>query len=152
MMSTAGPGRRTMHDVLAPAAGTPEASPSLCSRRPDLLPARRYSPLLDVSRVVVVLGVVGVHVIADQVDEDGPGAMLVLRTLLATAVPALVLMSGALNLAPAAMRHGSGPFLARRLRRLLPATVAWTAFFVLVMNLWLSPGPTSLRGEIAALL
>ena len=141
-----------MLEVLPRAAGTPEATPTRCSRQPDLPPARRYSPLLDVIRVVAVIGVVGVHVIADHVDADGPVAMLVLRSLLATAVPAFVMISGALNLAPTAMRHGSGPFLARRLRRLLPATVAWTAFYVLVMNLWLSPGPTSLRGEIAALL
>lgn len=133
-------------------AGTPETSPTRSSQQRDVSPARRYSPLLDVIRVVAVIGVVVVHVIADHVDPDAPVAMLVLRSLLATAVPAFVMISGALNLAPTAMRHGSGSFLARRLRRLLPATVAWTAFYVLVMNLLLSPGPTTLRGEVAALL
>src|SRR5690625_2981833 len=89
-----------MLEVLPRAAGTPEATPTRCSRQPDLPPARRYSPLLDVIRVVAVIGVVGVHVIADHVDADGPVAMLVLRSLLATAVPAFVMISGALNLAP----------------------------------------------------
>lgn len=137
-------------------AALPETSPTRSwqpgDAQPHNSPGRRYSPLLDVIRVVAVIGVVMVHVIAEHVDPDAPLAMLVLRALLATAVPAFVMISGALNLAPAAMRHGSGPFLARRLRRLLPATVAWTAFYVLVMNLLLQPGPTSLRGEVADLL
>ena len=51
-----------MLEVLPRAAGTPEATPTRCSRQPDLPPARRYSPLLDVIRVVAVIGVVGVHV------------------------------------------------------------------------------------------
>lgn len=113
---------------------------------------RRYAPLLDVIRVVAVIGVVVVHVIADHVGPEAPAGMLVLRSVLATAVPAFVMISGALNLAPAAMRHGSGPFLARRLRRLLPATVMWTAFYVLVMNVSLSPEPTDWSHEVGDLL
>ncbi|PMC76516.1 acyltransferase [Brachybacterium sp. UMB0905] len=96
--------------------------------------ARTYAPILDVIRVLAVIGVVVVHVIADHV-PDGPVALTVLRALLATAVPAFVMLSGALNLSPVAMRHGSGPFLDRRLRRLLPATIVWTMFYAGIMQI-----------------
>lgn len=137
----------------------PQTASEPCTPGPEAVPraapagvARRYSPLLDVIRIVAVIGVVIVHVIAEHVDSEGPLAMLVLRSLLATAVPAFVMISGALNLAPAAMRHGSGRFLSRRLRRLLPATVVWTAFYVLVMNVLWSPDPTSIKEEVVHLL
>src|SRR5690625_7818193 len=96
-----------MLEVLPRAAGTPEATPTRCSRQPDLPPARRYSPLLDVIRAVAVIGVVGVHVIADHVDAAGPVAMLVLRPLLATAVPTSALLSSAPHPHPTARRHSS---------------------------------------------
>src|SRR5690606_3922411 len=95
-------------------------------------PAREYAPILDVIRIVAIIGVVTVHVIADHVDPDSPTAVLLLRSILAIAVPAFVMMSGALNLDPAAMRHGTGTFLGRRLRRLVPATIVWTAVYVLM--------------------
>ena len=96
---------------------------------------REYAPILDV---------VAVHVIADHVSPDSPAAVLLLRSLLAVAVPAFVMMSGALNLDPAAMRHGTGAFLGRRLRRLVPATIVWTAVYVLASVL-IAPAP--LTGE-----
>lgn len=106
---------------------------------PQAPEARRYAPVLDVIRILAVLGVVSVHVLADHVDPGAPAVLHVLRSLLSTAVPAFLMISGALNLAPAALRHGSGRFLGRRLRRLLPATVVWTAFYLLVMNVLLVP-------------
>lgn len=135
-----------------PAAAAPGSCASPAPQPHTSSATRRYSPLLDVIRIVAVLGVVVIHVIADHVDPGAPAPTQVLRSLLATAVPAFVMISGALNLAPAAMRHGSGPFLARRLRRLLPATVAWTAFYALVMNGLFLPGSTSVRQQIADLL
>lgn len=134
------------------ASGPASPGPDVVPQTAPVTAARRYSPLLDVIRIVAVIGVVVVHVIADHVHPDAPAGMLVLRSLLATAVPAFVMISGALNLAPAAMRHGSGPFLGRRLRRLLPATVVWTAFYVLVMNVLLSPEPATVSKEVAGLL
>src|SRR5699024_5128162 len=113
---------------------------------------RRYSPLLDVIRIIAVIGVVSVHVIAEHLDADARVTMHVLRSLLATAVPAFIMISGALNLAPTAMRHGSARFLGRRLRRLLPATVVWTAFYVLVMTVLLSEEPVDWRQEVVDLL
>ncbi|GAA1489950.1 acyltransferase [Brachybacterium sacelli] len=120
---------------------------------PDPAPRpRRYSPLLDVIRIVAVLGVVCVHVIADHLDPGSGVAMYALRSLLATTVPAFIMISGALNLAPAAMRHGSARFLGRRLRRLVPATIVWTAFYVVVMGLGLAGEPLEWRQEAADLL
>lgn len=118
---------------------------------PALRP-RRYSPLLDLVRILAVIGVVTVHVIADHLDSGSTVAMPVLRSLLATAVPAFIMISGALNLAPAAMRHGSGRFLGRRLRRLVPATLVWTAFYAGVMRIWQSDEPLEWREEVADLL
>lgn len=141
-----------MAEVPLPTANTTKSSPQEAPEQGALSAARRYSPLLDMVRIVAVIAVVVVHVIAEHVDPDASAGMLVLRSLLATAVPAFVMISGALNLAPAAMRHGSGPFLSRRLRRLLPATVVWTAFYVLVMNVVLASEPTSVREELAGLL
>ncbi|MFC7376613.1 acyltransferase [Brachybacterium sp. GCM10030267] len=114
--------------------------------------ARRYSPLLDVIRIVAVIGVICVHVIADHLDGEGRVAIHVVRALLATTVPAFIMISGALNLAPAAMRHGSGRFLGRRLRRLLPATVVWTAFYALIMGTLFTDEPLDWRQEILDLL
>ncbi|AXK45542.1 acyltransferase [Brachybacterium saurashtrense] len=127
----------------APATGDPSSAPA----------ARRYVPLLDVIRIVAIIGVVTVHVIADHVGPDSPLAVLLLRALLAVAVPAFVMISGVLNLDPAAMRDGTGSFLGRRLRRLLPATVVWTALYVLLsVDLGVEPllGEETVRGLLEA--
>lgn len=113
---------------------------------------RPYAPVLDLIRIVAVLGVVCVHVLGDHLDPGSPVALHVLRSLLSTAVPAFLMISGALNLAPAALRHGSGRFLGRRLRRLLPAAVVWTAFYLLVMNVLVSVEPVDWREQAALLL
>lgn len=113
---------------------------------------RRYSPVLDLIRILAVLGVVCVHVLADHLEPSSPIALHVLRSLLSTAVPAFLMISGALNLAPAALRHGSGRFLGRRLRRLLPAAVTWTAFYLLVMNVLVSGEPVDWREQTTLLI
>lgn len=113
---------------------------------------RRYSPLLDVVRIIAVGGVITVHVIADHLDSGSEVAMHVLRSLLSTAVPAFIMISGALNLAPAAMRRGTARFLGRRLRRLVPATVVWTAFYAGVMGVLLAEEPPDWRQEVGDLL
>ena len=112
---------------------------------------REYAPILDVIRVVAIIAVVAVHVIADHVSPDSPAAVLLLRSLLAVAVPAFVMMSGALNLDPAAMRHGTGAFLGRRLRRLVPATIVWTAVYVLASVL-IAPAPLTAEDIVRGLL
>lgn len=127
----------------ADADPAPEEPPAPSAARP----AREYAPILDVIRIVAIIGVVTVHVIADHVDPDSPTAVLLLRSILAIAVPAFVMMSGALNLDPAAMRHGTGAFLGRRLRRLVPATIVWTAVYVL-MSVQLAPEPLLTREDV----
>ena len=128
------------------------AAPRIPSAAPAAAGGRRYSPLLDVVRIVAVAGVVTVHVIADHLDSGSTVAMHVLRSLLSTAVPAFIMISGALNLAPAAMRDGSARFLGRRLRRLVPATVVWTVFYAGVMGILLSDGFPNWHQEILDLL
>lgn len=114
--------------------------------------ARPYAPLLDLLRILAVLGVVCVHVVADHARPSSPVALHVLRSVLSVAVPAFLMISGALNLSPTALRHGTGRFLGRRLRRLLPATVAWTAFYLLVMNVLTSTEPTDWNDQALRLL
>lgn len=111
------------------------------SRHADSSVARPYSPVLDTIRITATVAVVAVHVLAPSVSQDSPTPLLALRSLLATAVPAFIMISGALNLSPRALRHGSPRFLGRRLRRLLPATIFWTAFYVLVMKVLVLPSP-----------
>lgn len=122
------------------------------SDRPAAPSPRQYSPLLDVIRILAVIAVIAVHVTADHLDSGSTVAMHVLRSLLSTAVPAFIMISGALNLAPAAMRHGSGRFLGRRLRRLVPATLVWTAFYAGIMGILLMDEPLDWRREVADLL
>ena len=124
-------------DVLstAPPAVPPSTAPPAPRRR-------EYAPILDVIRIAAIIAVVAVHVIADHVSSDSPLAVLLLRALLAVAVPAFVMISGALNLDPAAMRDGTGAFLGRRLRRLVPATIVWTAVYVL-LSMQIAPEPLS---------
>ncbi|GAA1712300.1 acyltransferase [Brachybacterium phenoliresistens] len=82
-----------------------------------------------------MLGVVAIHVVGESV-EDGtaPLAQDVLRAALMAAVPVFVMMSGALNLAPNALRDGSTEFLRRRARRVLPALAIWSVFYMVVIR------------------
>ena len=108
--------------------------------------ARPYLPVLDVARILAVLGVIGVHVLADPVAEGHAGTgWLVLRQLLSTAVPVFFMMSGALTLAPGAHRKGPGAFLSRRAMRIVPALVVWSLFYMLVVQRWTGAGPLSLE-------
>lgn len=68
--------------------------------------------------------------------EDGtaPLGQDLLRSALMAAVPVFVMMSGALNLAPGALRDGSAEFLRRRARRVLPALAIWSAFYMVVIR------------------
>lgn len=82
-----------------------------------------------------MLGVVAIHVVGEGV-EDGtaPLGQDLLRAALMAAVPVFVMMSGALNLAPSALRDGSTEFLRRRARRVLPALAIWSAFYMIVIR------------------
>lgn len=109
-----------------------------------------YLPLLDVIRVVAVLGVVGVHVLAgaEEAGADGTGLLTVDMALVA-AVPAFFMISGALGLDPRAQRDGAGAFLRRRAARILPALVVWSALCILVIRVGLLRTPTDLRDVVS---
>lgn len=102
---------------------------------------RPYSPVLDSIRIMATVAVVAVHVLAPSVSQDSPAPVLALRSVLATAVPAFIMISGALNLSPRALREGSSRFLGRRLHRLLPAAIFWTTFYVVVIKVLVLPSP-----------
>lgn len=126
-----------------PGGATGPSAPSA----PSAASARRpYLPILDVARILAVIGVVGVHVLATPVSQHQVGvAWQVLRMALAMAVPVFLMMSGALTLSPSAHRRGPREFLARRAVRILPALVAWSAFYMLVVHRW--TGEPALSGE-----
>lgn len=103
--------------------------------------ARPYAPVLDALRIAATVGVVAVHVLAPSMTQDSSPIQLAIRSLLATAVPIFVMISGALNLSPRSLREGSGTFLSRRLRRLLPAAIFWTLVYVVVFKVLVLPAP-----------
>lgn len=144
----AGQQNRLAAEPHVPVSPPAEAVPAV----PSSPAVRRYAPVLDLIRILAVLGVVCVHVLADHLEPSSPIVLHMLRSLLSTAVPTFLMISGALNLAPAALRHGSGRFLGRRLRRLLPATVVWTAFYLLVMNVLVPVGPVDWREQASLLV
>lgn len=131
-------------------AATPQATTT--SQGTPSAAARPYSPVLDAIRITATVAVVAVHVLAPSMSQDSPTPLLALRSVLATAVPVFIMISGALNLSPQALRGGSSRFLGRRLRRLLPATVFWTAFYILVLKVLVLPSPYPLTKIVTDLL
>lgn len=105
-------------------------------------PARPYLPILDAVRVAAVSGVVAIHVIGGAVEQGTGGwALAALDMALVAAVPAFFMMSGALALSPSAMRDGARGFWRRRAGRLVPAVIAWSAFYLLAIRWGVSGVP-----------
>ena len=101
--------------------------------------SRPYLPFLDVARVIAVLGVVMIHVIAGDVSEGTAGpAWGAVNMVASAAVPVFLMMAGALNLSPAAHRHGTGAFLRRRAVRIIPALLVWSVLYMLVIKSWVA--------------
>ena len=68
--------------------------------------------------------------------EDGsaPLGITAVDMAAAAAVPVFLMMAGALNLHPSALRRGPGAFWRQRAVRILPALVVWSAFYMLVIG------------------
>ncbi|MCG7427388.1 acyltransferase [Helcobacillus sp. ACRRO] len=101
--------------------------------------ARPYIPFLDAMRVIAIIAVLGIHAIAPAYTAESVGwPTALLRSALGPAVPVFVMMSGALNLTEGAHRRGTAAFLRTRFLRLLPAALAWSALYMLVVQplLW----------------
>ncbi|ACU85899.1 putative integral membrane protein [Brachybacterium faecium] len=114
---------------------------------------RTYLPYLDVTRILAVLGVVAIHVVSGGVADGEVGiAVTALDMALKVAVPIFFMMSGALSLDPAAHRHGPGHFLRRRARRIVPALVVWSAFYLIVIEGFVSGNPVGSLTELMDLL
>lgn len=98
-------------------------------------PAREYLPLLDVLRIAAILGVVLVHVVGGGVEAGTVGiGVTALDMAASAAVPVFLMMTGALNLHPAAHRHGPGTFWRRRAVRVVPALVVWSVVYMLLID------------------
>jgi surface polysaccharide O-acyltransferase-like enzyme len=109
------------------AAPAHEASPAA--------PAREYLPVLDVLRITAILGVVVVHDVGGGVEEGSVGIWVTALDMAASAaVPVFLMMTGALNLHPAAHRRGPRAFWHRRAVRVVPALVVWSAVYMLVVD------------------
>jgi surface polysaccharide O-acyltransferase-like enzyme len=113
---------------------------------PTTVSGRTYLPYLDIARLAAVLGVVAIHVLGGGVSSGQVGVPVVaLDMALIAAVPIFFMMSGALTLDPRAHRRGPGEFLRRRAVRVLPALLAWSAFYIIVIrgmisDAWATPG------------
>lgn len=98
-----------------------------------------YRPSLDVLRIAAVIGVIGVHVLAGPVQAGEAGLPVVaLRIALTVAAPLFLMITGALTLGPGPHRAGAGAFLWRRVRRVVPALVFWSVFYLVVVLAWWS--------------
>lgn len=96
---------------------------------------RTYLPYLDVTRILAVLAVVGIHVVGGGVSSGEVGvAVVALDMALFAAVPVFFMMAGALALDPRAHRGGPAEFLRRRAMRIVPAMVVWSAFYIVVIR------------------
>lgn len=96
---------------------------------------RTYLPYLDVTRILAVLAVVGIHVVGGGVSSGEVGvAVVALDMALVAAVPVFFMMAGALSLDPRAHRGGPGEFLRRRAVRIVPAMVVWSVFYIVVIR------------------
>lgn len=63
--------------------------------------------MLDVVRISAIVAVVGIHCLAPAATaERAPWALVVFRSMLNVAVPVFIMISGALNLAPAVLALG----------------------------------------------
>lgn len=114
---------------------------------------RTYLPYLDVTRILAVCGVVGIHVVSGGVSSGEVGtATVALDMALHAAVPIFFMMSGALTLDPAAHRHGPGRFLRRRAVRIVPALVVWSLFYVVVIQGIVLDEPVGSAAELMDLI
>ncbi|MEU4425150.1 acyltransferase family protein [Actinoplanes sp. NPDC024001] len=106
----------------------------------------------DALRVVAISGVVAIHVV---------GLFLANRELRGTlrwwiaavidigaiwAVPAFVMLSGALVLAPAAHAAGPRAFYRKRFVRILPAMIVWHLIYLFVVRIWLNEQALTVKG------
>lgn len=114
---------------------------------------RTYLPFLDVTRILAVLGVVVIHVVGGGVGAGEAGLGIVaLDMAFKCAVPIFFMMSGALSLDPRAHRHGPAEFLRRRMTRVVPALVVWSAFYLVVIRGLVSGSPVGSFAELVDLI
>jgi surface polysaccharide O-acyltransferase-like enzyme len=110
---------------------------------------------LDVLRIAAVAGVVAIHVFGGIVVNTGIHgtptwwAAVIVDIGNVWVVPAFVMVSGALLLAPRSQGAGPASFYRRRLLRLGPAFVFWQLFYLVVARIWITGQHLSLREALA---
>lgn len=112
---------------------------------PSVRPSTSYRWDLDVLRIMAILGVVAIHVfglILGNKELQGTatwyfGVILDIGSI--WCVPIFVMISGSLLLGPRTHAAGPGPFLRRRVLRLLPALVVWHLVYLFGVR-WLLLG------------
>lgn len=121
-------------------------------------PVRTRQWELDALRVLAIAGVVAIHVVSplvtDQDRRGAPGwwAAVAMDYGMTWVVPAFVLISGALVLAPRAHAAGPAAFYRRRFARILPALVVWHAVYLLGVRLWWRGEDLSVTSVLAGLI
>lgn len=119
-------------------------------------PARRWE--FDALRVVAIAGVVAIHIIGMMVINPKItgtprwwGAVAV-HAGSTWVVPAFVMLSGALVLAPGAYAKGTSNFYRKRFARIVPALVVWHLVYLFGIRLWLLDQDVTARNSAQRLL
>jgi len=129
-------------------------SDSLNNKLPDAADGRKSKdPCLDYLRAAACLLVVVIHTTSRYLVEPGREAYRLLfsglNTFAGSAVAVFIFISGvALTLRYHQQILEWGPFVKRRLRRILWPFILWSLFYLVVINrgLWITYGPLSLAG------
>lgn len=107
-------------------------------------PAARQRHLgYDLLRIFSICGVVAIHTFgAIAANDELRGSVqwwmsIALSTGFVWAVPVFVMLSGALSLSERAHSVGIGQFYAKRARRILPAIIAWTFIYLVLIRMLL---------------
>ena len=119
-------------------------------------PARKWG--YDLLRIASICGVVAIHTfgaIAANQDIRGSAPWVATQFLSAGfiwAVPVFVMLSGALSLTERAHSAGPARFLAKRATRILPAILAWTFIYLVLIRMLLLQQRIPLRDVLAELV
>jgi surface polysaccharide O-acyltransferase-like enzyme len=114
---------------------------------PEARPSRRIG--YDLLRIISICGVIAIHTfgpIAANPDLRGQAswlAALVLSNGFIWAVPVFVMLAGALSLKERAHAEGPASFLLRRMKRILPALIAWTFIYLVIIRMVVLREPIS---------
>ena len=138
-----------------PWSGAPRVPEVVERGTANLEPPRRIG--YDLLRIASICGVIAIHtfgpIAANETINGTPAwiGALFLSTGSVWAVPVFVMLAGALSLRPEAHSDGPFPFYVRRAKRIVPAIIAWTFIYLVVVRMLLlreSVSPTQVALEL----